>query len=93
MTIIPNNNAWCAQVTEIPDNTKIKVFNNGEMKRDFTYIDYIVDGVISSMEAIPSGDLAHRVLNLGNNKSENLLDFIQVIEVTICRDTDWFNGE
>lgn len=37
MTIIPNNNAWCAQVTEIPDNTKIKVFNNGTPQGENTF--------------------------------------------------------
>lgn len=61
----------------------IRVFNNGEMRRDFTYIDDIVSGILASLDNVPSPDsdgCPHRVYNLGNHKSENLMDFIRTIE-------------
>jgi len=58
----------------------IKVFNDGEMWRDFTYIDDIVAGILAAMEAPPAGKPPHKVYNLGNNKSEKLTDFIAAIE-------------
>jgi UDP-glucuronate 4-epimerase len=61
----------------------IKIFNHGDMKRDFTYIDDIVDGIIAVLSTPPKGAAPHRVLNLGNHKSENLMDFVAVIEDTI----------
>lgn len=54
----------------------IKVFNYGKMKRDFTYIDDIIDGVIASIEK----EIDFEIFNLGNNKQENLEDFISIIE-------------
>ena len=60
----------------------IPVFNNGQMRRDFTYIDDIVTGVLSCLDKPPSDDGAppYRLYNIGNNKSENLMDFIAEIE-------------
>lgn len=58
----------------------IRVFNNGEMWRDFTYIDDIVAGVLAAMETPPSLTPPHKVYNLGNNKSEKLTDFIAALE-------------
>ncbi len=61
----------------------IKVFNHGEMKRDFTYIDDIVSGVIASADMAPisgEGATRHRVYNIGNNRPERLMDFISAIE-------------
>jgi UDP-glucuronate 4-epimerase len=55
----------------------IKVFNNGDMKRDFTYIDDIVSGVKAALFA--DGLEPYEVFNLGNNTPENLMDFIQVL--------------
>lgn len=57
----------------------IKVYNNGNMRRDFTYIDDIVDGVVAAVER-PSDTVEHRVFNLGNNNPTNLIDFIAHIE-------------
>lgn len=59
---------------------EIKVFNNGEMWRDFTYIDDIVAGILASMEARPALTPPHKVYNLGNNASEKLTDFIAALE-------------
>jgi UDP-glucuronate 4-epimerase len=67
----------------------IKVFNNGKMRRDFTYIDDIVAGVIATLDnppaddgqAKPGGSAApHTIYNIGNNQSESLGRFIEIIE-------------
>ena len=58
----------------------IRVFNDGEMWRDFTYIDDIVAGVLAAMDAPPAGKPPHKVYNLGNNKSEKLTNFIAALE-------------
>ncbi|MBA4781865.1 MAG: NAD-dependent epimerase/dehydratase family protein [Rhizobiales bacterium] len=61
----------------------IKVFNQGRMRRDFTYIDDIVDGTIRALDRPPiraNGRRAHRLFNLGNNESEELMHFIGLIE-------------
>lgn len=61
----------------------IKVFNNGDLRRDFTYIDDIVDGILASAGKPPekSGSHApHRVLNLGNHRPVMLGDFITTLE-------------
>ena len=61
-------------------NEPIRVFNHGEIWRDFTYIDDIVDGVLRALERPPSLAPPHAIYNLGNHKSEKLLDFIAEIE-------------
>jgi UDP-glucuronate 4-epimerase len=64
----------------------IQVFNNGKMRRDFTYIDDIVAGVIAALDRPPATASAgtnappHRVYNLGNNTSEPLMRYIELIE-------------
>ncbi|MGC9954197.1 MAG: NAD-dependent epimerase/dehydratase family protein [Rhizomicrobium sp.] len=58
----------------------IRVFNSGEMWRDFTYIDDIVAGVLAAVGAPPAGNPPHKLYNLGNNKSEKLTDFIAALE-------------
>jgi len=72
----------------------IRVFNNGDMRRDFTYIDDIVDGVIATLDHPPPDDGAqkpggsigpHRIYNIGNNRSEELTHFIEVIEAACGR--------
>lgn len=67
---------------------KVPVFNNGDMKRDFTYVDDIVSGVLAVLEKPPEDDVPHRVLNIGNNKSEKLMDFISVIERSLNSKAD-----
>lgn len=68
----------------------IKVFNEGRMARDFTYIDDIVAGTIAANDrpavAGEGGDeVAHRIYNLGNHKPEPLLEFIATIEHVLGR--------
>lgn len=58
----------------------IKVFNHGEMWRDFTFIDDIVAGVLKALDRPAAGTPPHALYNLGNNKSEKLTDFITEIE-------------
>ena len=61
----------------------IPVFNNGEMKRDFTFVDDIVSGVAACLDHPPIDDgkrVPHRVYNIGNHRSEDLLRFIRLIE-------------
>jgi UDP-glucuronate 4-epimerase len=64
----------------------IKVFNNGAMQRDFTYIDDIVTGVVATADKKPpsTGDNGgHRVYNIGNHRSEDLMHMISVLEQTL----------
>jgi UDP-glucuronate 4-epimerase len=57
----------------------IQVFNEGRMARDFTYIDDIVAGVVAAAD-LPALTGEHRIYNLGNHRSEQLLNFIGVLE-------------
>ena len=63
----------------------IKVFNRGEMWRDFTYIDDIVNGVMRVLDRPATGVPPHKVYNLGNHRSEKLTDFIAEIEQALQR--------
>jgi UDP-glucuronate 4-epimerase len=59
----------------------IDVFNHGDMRRDFTYIDDIVTGVVSVIDGPPSDPaLPYRLYNIGNHRSEPLMRFIGLIE-------------
>jgi len=83
----------------ILENKPIQIYNHGKMKRDFTYIDDIVEGVVRLMARIPdpdptwSGDRPdpgtsysrYKIYNIGNNRPIELLDFIAVIEKTLER--------
>ena len=69
----------------ILDGEPIEVFNAGEMRRDFTYIDDIVAGVLAAMDRPPADPgegkgRPHSLYNLGNHRSEDLGHFITVIE-------------
>ena len=71
----------------IINNRPIKVFNHGDMLRDFTYIDDIVEGVIRVLDkpATPSANMGvpYRLFNIGNNQPEKLMDFIDLLESAI----------
>ena len=66
----------------------IKIFNYGNCKRDFTYIDDIVEGVVRVMQHAPERATGedglpvppYRVYNIGNNHPENLLDFVRILQ-------------
>ena len=66
---------------KILENKKIEIFNYGKMKRDFTYIDDIVDGILGAMKNRNNSN--HKIYNLGNNNPEVLLEFVKLIEKTL----------
>lgn len=66
--------------SKITAGEPIPVFNSGEMWRDFTYIDDVVQGTLAAVDRPPAGSVPHRLYNLGNNRSEKLTDFIAEIE-------------
>lgn len=67
---------------------KIQIFNYGNCKRDFTYVDDIVEGVVRIMQHAPEKENGedglpippYKVYNIGNNSPENLLDFVQILQ-------------
>ena len=63
-------------VKKIIENKPIQIFNYGKMKRDFTFIDDIISGIVSSI----NNNHQYEIFNLGNNKSENLMDIVSIIE-------------
>ena len=71
----------------------IKIFNYGNCKRDFTYIDDVVEGVVRVLQHAPersNGDDGlpvppYKVYNIGNNKPENLLDFVTILQEELVR--------
>ncbi|WP_179319871.1 NAD-dependent epimerase [Winogradskyella helgolandensis] len=71
----------------IVNDRPIKVFNHGNMERDFTYIDDIVEGVVRIIEKAPikriESNEFYKIYNIGNNNSVKLLDFIKEIELNL----------
>ncbi|WP_458626667.1 NAD-dependent epimerase [Winogradskyella sp. PC D3.3] len=71
----------------IVNDRPIKVFNHGNMERDFTYIDDIVEGVVRIIEKSPTKRIEsnefYKIYNIGNNNSVKLLDFIKEIELNL----------
>ncbi len=70
----------------ILNNEPIKIFNNGNMLRDFTYIDDIVDGVIKTLTHIPQTEIPYKIYNIGNSKPIKLMDFISEIEQALNKE-------
>ena len=72
---------------------KIQIFNYGNCKRDFTYVDDIVEGVIRVMNKAPEKNVGkdglpippYAVYNIGNNNPENLLDFVNILQEELVR--------
>jgi len=67
----------------ISSGTPIKVFNNGDMQRDFTYVDDIIQGVVRTMANIPGAkeeNPYYRLFNIGNSNPVPLMDFITEME-------------
>ena len=71
----------------------IEIFNYGNCKRDFTYVDDIVEGIIKVMNKAPEKENGedglpippYKIYNIGNNKPENLLDFVQILSEELVR--------
>jgi UDP-glucuronate 4-epimerase len=63
----------------------IKLFNRGQMRRDFTYIDDVTEGVLACLDRPPAPDATPpcRLYNIGNNRAEELTRFIAVLEAAI----------
>ncbi|AIQ43315.1 NAD-dependent epimerase [Paenibacillus sp. FSL R5-0912] len=77
--------AYYSFTKSIIEGKPIKVFNNGDMYRDFTYIDDIIDGIVRLINNSPALNmtLPYKIYNIGNNKPEKLLDFIEAIEKAV----------
>jgi UDP-glucuronate 4-epimerase len=79
---------------KIMNDEEIDIYNNGDMQRDFTYIDDIVEGIVRIQDVVPAkqpdwtvetGSAAdssapYRIYNIGNGKSEKLMDYIEALE-------------
>ena len=86
--------AYFSFTKAIYEGKPINVFNNGNMERDFTYIDDIVEGIVRLIDKIPKSNSAwdyinpdpatsfapYRIFNIGNNQPVKLLDFISILE-------------
>lgn len=80
--------AYFSFTNKIVKGEPIKVFNNGDMYRDFTYVDDIVEGICNMLECPPKEDEngdSYKVYNIGNNKPEKLMYFIETLEKAIGR--------
>ena len=85
--------AYFGFTNKLVKDEKIKIFNYGNCKRDFTYIDDIVEGVIRVMNKAPekiTGDDGlpvppYAVYNIGNSNPENLLDFVKILSEELVR--------
>lgn len=63
----------------------ITVYDGGRLKRDFTYIDDVVSGVLGCLERPPDGPVPVRVLNIGNHRSETVGTLVQLLEAALGR--------
>ena len=80
--------AYFGFTNKLKNNEKIQIFNYGNCKRDFTYIDDIVEGVIRVMQHAPEKSLGedglpnppYKIYNIGNNHPEQLLDFVDILQ-------------
>ena len=85
--------AYFGFTNKLVDGETIKIFNYGNCKRDFTYVDDIVEGVVRVMQGAPekkNGEDGlpippYAVYNIGNNQPENLLDFVQILTEELVR--------
>ena len=67
----------------------IQIYNNGDMYRDFTYIDDIVTGIVNVMQKSPSeteDGAPYKIYNIGNNKPESLLRFVEILEQCLMKE-------
>lgn len=85
--------AYFGFTNKLKNNDQIQIFNYGNCKRDFTYIDDIVEGVKRVMQAAPKRKVGedslpippYAVYNIGNNSPENLLDFVDILQQELIR--------
>jgi len=70
----------------------ITIFNNGDMRRDFTFVEDIVSGIVGVLDNPPSGEgeaVPARVYNIGNHRSEHLMDFVGLVEQCLGRKAEY----
>ena len=75
--------AYFGFTEKLVKNEKIKIFNYGNCKRDFTYINDIVKGIVEVIQRCPFANedgVRYKVYNIGNNRPENLLDFVEILK-------------
>lgn len=85
--------AYFGFTNKLREGKTIQIFNYGNCKRDFTYIDDIVEGVIRVMQHAPEKQKGedglpippYKVYNIGNNQPENLLDFVTILQEELIR--------
>lgn len=85
--------AYFGFTNKLVKGEKIQIFNYGNCKRDFTYVDDIVEGVIRVMQKAPAKQTGedglpvppYAVYNIGNNRPENLLDFVTTLQEELLR--------
>lgn len=85
--------AYFGFTNKLREGKTIQIFNYGNCKRDFTYVDDIVEGVVRVMQKAPNKVLGedglplppYAVYNIGNNNPENLLDFVQILSEELVR--------
>mgnify|MGYP000433120391 FL=1 len=68
---------------------KLQIYNYGDMKRDFTYIDDIVNGIVNVIGKVPNETeegAPYKIYNIGNNKPENLLYFVETLEKCLMKE-------
>ncbi len=70
--------AYFSFIEKLKNNKKIKVFNQGIMKRDFTFIDDVVQGIVDVSKFKTNAN--HLILNIGKGKPDNLMDLIKIIQ-------------
>lgn len=73
---------------KIMQGEPIQIYNNGDMYRDFTYIDDIIEGIVNILPHTPKADdlgAYYKVYNIGNNKPEKLMDYIAALESALGR--------
>lgn len=81
--------AYFGFTNKLVKGEKIQIFNFGDMKRDFTYIDDIVTGIVNVMKKPPEENAdgaLYKVYNIGNNKPEDLLYFVETLEKCLMRE-------
>ena len=80
--------AYFGFTNQLVKGETIQIFNYGNCKRDFTYVDDIVTGVRNVMKQPPQENedgVKHKVYNIGNNQPENLLEFVDVLQQELMR--------
>ena len=63
----------------------IQIFNYGNCRRDFTYVDDIVEGVVRVMGKAPVGEVPYAIYNIGGGQPENLLDFVNILQEELVK--------